>query len=186
MIGTKEITNRSPSRRGRPEGPGEGPNRSTAPRRLNVSAVQMGIITAILAVTAGALFEVRPPEAYGVCMACHARDLVNWILNLIAHTHLEVAPASFVFPVLTPVGVLIGALIAVRHSGEFRWQTPENPFKAFLYGVLVMNCALIAGGCSIRLLLRSSAGEMLGLIGAAGMIVGIVAGTYWLRWRATR
>jgi hypothetical protein len=146
----------------------------------------MGIVAGILAVAAGAFFDVRPPEAYGVCMACHLRDLVDWTLNLIARTHLEVAPASAVFPVLTPAGVLIGALLAARNSGEFRWQTPESSLKAFLYGVLVMNFALLAGGCSIRLLLRTAAGEGLGLIGFVGMIAGIIFGTFWLRWRATR
>ncbi len=194
MIGTKEIKIPSPSgrggearaRKGEASQNGEGLNLGTPRRSLRVTAVPMGIITGILAVAAGALFEVRPPEAYGVCMACHARDLVDWSLNLIAGTHLEVAPASLIFPLLTPIGVLIGALVAARNSGEFRWQTPESPLKAFLYGVLVMNFALVAGGCSIRLLLRAAAGEALGVIGFAGMIVGIIFGTCWLRWRATR
>ncbi len=156
------------------------------PRAIRVTAVPMGIIAALLAVAAGAVFEVRPPEAYGVCMACHARDLVNWTLNALARSHLEVAPASRVFPVLTPIGVLVGALLAAKTSGEFRWRTPESFWKAFLYGVLVMNFALLAGGCSFRLLLRTSSGEPLGFIGFAGMIVGVVLGTFWLRWRATR
>jgi len=146
----------------------------------------MGIAAAILAVAAGAFFDVRPPEAYGVCMACHARDLVNWTLNVFAHMHLEVAPASLVFPVLTPIGVLLGALLAAKRNGEFRWQTPESSWKAFIHGILVMNFALLAGGCSFRLLLRTSAGEALGLIGFGGMIAGVVLGTFWLRWRATR
>jgi hypothetical protein len=49
-----------------------------------------------------------------------------------------------------------------------------------------MNFALLAGGCAIRLLLRTSAGEALGVIGFAGMVAGVIAGTFWLRWRATR
>ena len=155
-------------------------------RAVPVTAVQMGIVTGVLAVTAGAFFGVRPPEAYGVCMACHGRDLVNWTINLLAHTHLEVAQASLVYPVLTTVGVLIGAVLGASTSGEFRWQNPENPLKAFIYGVLVMNCALLAGGCSIRLLLRASSGEALGLIGFGGMAIGVAVGTSWLRWRASR
>lgn len=153
---------------------------------LRMTAVPMGIVAGILAVIAGAFFEVRPPDAYGICMACHARDLVNWTLNLLARTHLEVAPASLVFPVLTPIGVLLGALLGARTSGEFRWQKPESSLKAFFHGVLVMNFALLVGGCSIRLLLRTAAGEALGLIGFGGMIAGVILGTFWLRWRATR
>jgi hypothetical protein len=146
----------------------------------------MGTVAGVLAVAAGAFFEVRPPEAYGICMACHGRDLVNWTINLIAHTHLTVAPASAVFPLLTTIGVLLGAVFGSATSGEFRWHCPESSLKTFVYGVLVMNFALLAGGCSIRLLLRTAAGEALGLIGFGGMVAGVILGTLWLRWRATR
>lgn len=153
---------------------------------MRVTAVHMGIVGGVLAVVAGAFFEVRPPEAYGVCIACHARDLVNWTANLFAHTRLAVAPASFVFPVLTVLGVLMGAVFGARTSGEFRWSNPDNPLKTFLYGLLVMNFALLAGGCSIRLLLRTAAGEALGILGFAGLVAGVILGTFSLRWWATR
>lgn len=153
---------------------------------IRVTAVQMGIVSGVLAVAAGAFFEVRPPEAYGVCMACHGRDLVDWTINAVAGTHLTVAQASLVFPALTTIGVFLGALLAARASGEFRWWSPESPLKAFGHGALVMNFALLAGGCSIRLLLRTAAGDGLGMLGFGGMVVGVVLGTYWLRWRATR
>ena len=153
---------------------------------VRVTAVQMGVGGGLLAVIAGAFFEVRPPEAYGICMACHGRDLLNWTINILAHTHLTVAPASAIFPVLTTLGVLAGALVGATTSREFRWYSPESSLKSFVYGLLVMNFALLAGGCSIRLLLRSAAGELAGLIGFAGMVTGAVLGTFWLRWRATR
>lgn len=146
----------------------------------------MGIVAGVLAVAAGAFFEVRPPEAYGVCLACHARDLLNWTVNALAGTSLAVAPASLVFPVLTNIGVLLGALLGATSSDEFRWRRLESPLKMFGYGILVMNFALVAGGCSIRLLLRAAAGEVLGMAGFAGMVAGAVLGTLWLRWRATR
>lgn len=155
-------------------------------RAVRVTAVHTGIVAGILAVVAGTFFEVRPPEAYGVCMACHGRDLLNWTINAVAHTNLTVAPASVVVPVVTPIGVLLGALLAATTSGEFRWRTPESPLKAFVYGVLVMNLALLAGGCSIRLLLRASAGELLGVMGFGGMVAGVILGTRCLRWWASR
>lgn len=151
-----------------------------------VTAVQMGIVAGILAVAGGAFFDVRPPEAYGICMACHGRDLVNWVINDLADTRLTIAPASQVFPVLTTIGVLLGALLGATTSGEFRLWTPESAVKNFAYGVLVMNFALLAGGCSIRLLLRASSGEWLGLLAFCGMAGGVVLGTFWLRWQATR
>ena len=146
----------------------------------------MGIVAGVLAVAAGAFFDVRPPEAYGVCMACHGRDLVNWTINAAAGTRLPVAEASLVFPVLTTVGVLLGALAAAWTSGEFRSWTPDHPVKTFVYGAMVMNFALIAGGCSIRLLLRTAAADAVGAVGFIGMAAGVVGATVWLRWRASR
>jgi hypothetical protein len=158
----------------------------TRAKTTRVTAVPMGIVGGLLAVIAGAFFEVRPPEAYGVCMACHARDLMNWTVNTFARTHLTVAPASLVFPVLTPIGVLLGAVLAAKINGEFRWRNADSSLRAFVYGILVMNFALVAGGCSIRLLLRSAAGESLGMFGFGGLIAGVVLGTLSLRWWATR
>jgi hypothetical protein len=161
-------------------------NTSRRTRAIRVTALQLGIVAGVLAVVAGTFFDVRPPEAYGICMACHARDLLNWTINRTAGTHLTIAPASLEFPVLTTVGVLLGALLGSTTRKEFRWSSPDNSLKTFLYGALVMNSALVAGGCSIRLLLRSAAGEVLGLLGFVGMVAGVILGTFWLRWRASR
>jgi hypothetical protein len=45
---------------------------------------------------------------------------------------------------------------------------------------------LLAAACSIRLLLRTAAGDVLGLIGFLAMGVGVVLATMWLRQRALR
>jgi hypothetical protein len=159
---------------------------SERPRAIRVTAVQTGVVAGLLAVMAGTLFDVRPPEVYGLCMACHARDLINWTINDLAGTHLTVAPASLVYPVLTTIGVLVGAVLGARSSGEFRWSAPESSWRTCVYGVLVMNFALLAGGCAIRLLLRTAAGEVLGMTGFGGLVAGVTSGTLWLQWRATR
>lgn len=153
---------------------------------VQVSALTMGVVAGLLAVIVGAFFEVRPPEAYGICMACHARDLLNWGTNRLLNTNLIVAEASTVFPVLTVVGVLIGAFVGAVTSGEFRWRTLDNPFKTFLHGLLVMNFALLAAGCSIRLALRAAAGELLGVVGFGTFIGGVVLATLWLKREALR
>ena len=153
---------------------------------VRITAAQMGVVAGLLAVVAGAVFDVRPPEAYGLCMACHARDLVNWTINDLTGTHLTVAPASLVFPVLTTIGVFLGALVGATSSGEFRWRSPESSVRTLVYGALVMNFALLAGGCAIRLLLRTSSGETAGIVGFVGMLAGVTSGTFWIRWRATR
>jgi len=157
-----------------------------ARRGVRVTGLQAGVVMAIAAVAAGAFFMVRPPEAYGICMSCHGRDLVNWLTNNLLGTELTVARVSLLFPLLTTAGVVIGAAVTAVVSGEFRWRMPDKPLKSFLLGVLVMNLALLAAGCSIRLLLRASAGDPLGLAGFGAMVVGVILATLWLRWRALR
>lgn len=153
---------------------------------LRVTGVQAGIVLALVGVGLGAFFEVRPPDAYGVCMACHGRDLANSVVNSVLGTRLTVAPASLVFPVLTVIGVLIGAFTAAVVSGEFRWRKPSRPARSFIYGVVVMNAALLAAACSIRLLLRTAAGDIVGLVGFLAMAAGVVLATVWLRRQALR
>lgn len=156
------------------------------PRGLRITGLQAGVVMAIAAVFAGTLFEVRPPEAYGVCMACHGRDLTNWVVNELFGTSLTIAPVALVFPLLTTVGVVIGGWLGAVTSGEYRFRKPRKPGKNFLYGMLVMNFGLVAAGCSTRLALRTSAGDVLGAIGFGGMIVGVVLATLWMRRRALR
>lgn len=141
---------------------------------------------ALAAVAAGSFFEVRPPDAYGICMSCHGRDLVNWVTNEGFGTDLTVSQVSLVFPLLTTVGVLIGAMVAAITSHEFRWRLPRKPLMSFVVGVLVMNAALVAAGCSTRLALRTSAGDLLGLAGFGAMVVGVILATFWLRSRALK
>jgi CDP-diglyceride synthetase len=155
-------------------------------RRIRITGLQAGIVLALVGVGLGAFFEVRPPDAYGVCMACHGRDLANSVVNSLFGSRLTVAPASLVFPLLTVVGVVIGAFVAAVVSSEFRWRKPSQPMRSFIYGVVVMNAALLAAACSIRLLLRTSAGDVLGLIGFMAMAAGVVLATVWLRRQALR
>ncbi|MGI9648977.1 MAG: YeeE/YedE thiosulfate transporter family protein [Acidimicrobiia bacterium] len=155
-------------------------------RAVRINGWQAGTVMALAAVAAGSFFEVRPPDAYGICMSCHGRDLVNWVTNEAFTTDLTVSQVSLVFPLLTTIGVLIGALVAAITSGEFRWRMPRKPLRSFVVGVLVMNAALVAAGCSTRLALRTSAGDLLGLAGFGAMVAGVILATYWLRWRALR
>lgn len=153
---------------------------------LAVSPMTMSVVTVLLAVVAGTFFAVRPPEVYGVCMACHARDLLHWSVNHLLQTHLTVAEASRVFPLLTVVGVLIGAWVGAVSSGEFHWHLSDKPWRSFWSGLLVMNLALLAAGCSIRLALRAASGELLGVAGFGAFVVGVIAATFWLKREALR
>jgi len=168
------------------DGPGPAVQADRKRPGLRVSGIEAGVVMALVAVAAGEFFEVRPPDAYGICMACHGRDLFDWLVNHWSSARWTVSQASLVFPLLTTVGVLIGGFGAAVISGEFRWHRARKPLKSFAYGVLVMNSALLAAGCATRLLLRTAAGDLLGLSGFAAMVVGVVLATYWLRWKALR
>jgi len=153
---------------------------------IRITGLQAGVVMALAAVIAGSFFEVRPPEAYGICMSCHGRDLANWVTNGMFSTDLTVARASVVFPLLTTVGVILGSVLAAIMSGEFRWQKPARPIRSFSLGLIVMNLALLAGGCATRLTLAASAGDLSALVAFGAMAVGIVLATLLLRRRALR
>ncbi len=163
---------------------GRGPASRRGP--IGITPVTLGVVAGLLAVALEAFFTVRPPSAYGICIACHGRDLVNWTANLLAGTSLTVARVSLVFPLLTVVGVAGGAALAALRHGEFRWHWPDHPLRTFVWGFLVMNFALLAAGCSIRLVLRAAHGEALGLLGFVAMAAGIGVTTALMKWRAVR
>lgn len=151
-----------------------------------ITPVTFGVTVGLLAVALEAFFTVSSPSSYGVCIACHGRDLVNWITNHLTGMSLSVAEVSLAFPLLTVVGVLIGSTLAAARHGEFRWHWPDNPLRTFVWGFLAMNSALLAAGCSIRLILRLAHGESLGLLALIGMIAGIGVTTIMMKWRALR
>ncbi len=153
---------------------------------LKTTAVTLGIVLGLGAVALEVFFTVGPPKAYGVCIACHGRDLVNSVVNTLAGTSLTVAEPSLVFPLLTVAGVVIGASAAALIHGEFRWHRPDISLRTFLWGFLVMNFALLAAGCFIRMILRTANGEVLGMLALAVMATGIVITTILMKKRALR
>ncbi len=154
--------------------------------KVKTTAVTMGIALGLVAVALEVFFTVNPPEAYGVCIACHGRDLVNSIVNAISGTSLAVAEVSLAFPLLTVAGVVIGASAASLIHGEFRWHRPDISLRTFLWGFLVMNFALLAAGCFIRIILRAANGEVLGVLALLIMTAGIVGTTLLMKKRALR
>lgn len=150
-------------------------------KRWRPTAVTYGVVAGLMAVSVQVLLNVQPPPAYGICMACHTRDLVNWFANHLAGIRWEIAPVSTTLPLLTTVGVLIGATVAARRNREFRWLSLGRRGRSLICGILVINGAIVAVGCPTRLLLLSAYGEVLGLVGVAGVIGGIILGTLLLK-----
>ena len=151
-------------------------------RIKTITPMGVGLFVGILATTAQALFGVSPPPAYGICIACHTRDLVNWTVNNLFKTQLGLAPISKVLPLMTPLGILIGALVSAVQGREFKIRTTINPIFEFILGMLIMIFALTLGACPMRTVLRVAYGDLTAFIGFLSIASGVVVGSIFLRW----
>ncbi len=154
--------------------------------KINVSPFAAGIVLGFGAALVQAYFKVIPPAAYGVCMVCHPKDLVNWIADHLFNLDWGYSVASTNWPILTVVGVVLGALVAAYQHGELRLRPARQPMFNFVNGFLMMNFGLILGSCPIRIVLLSAYGNLIGIAGWACVVIGVVLGTMALRWNARR
>jgi len=154
--------------------------------RLKNSALFAGIVLGVGAAIAQSYFHLIPPAAFGVCMVCHPKELVNWLADHLLNTHWRYTIASAKAPILTVVGVVAGALVAAHQHGEFRFQRARRPVLYFVAGFLMVNFGLILGSCPIRVVLLSAYGSPMGTIGLACVIAGVGLGIWALRRRADR
>lgn len=148
---------------------------------MRITPGMTGAVIGALAVAAQWLFDTSNPQAYGVCIACHARDMLGWIFNNLAYLNIAVTSASIFTPLLTVFGILLGAHAAARRHTEFSRQESGGEARMFLLGFLVMLSALLLAACPIRLLLRVAYGEPLGVFAGAWMVIGIISGVEILR-----
>jgi hypothetical protein len=155
-------------------------------RQVKVSPLQAGVVLGVGAALVQAYFKVAPPVAYGVCMVCHPKDLVNWIADTAFGAQWPYSVASSTLPVLTVVGVVLGAITAAYQHGELRLRAARQPLFYFANGFLMMNFGLALGSCPIRIVLLSAYGNLIGAAGWLAVFVGVVLGTYALRWTARR
>lgn len=154
--------------------------------RLADSVFFAGLVLGIGAALVQAYFRLVPPMAYGVCMVCHPKELVNWVADHLLNTHWGYSLASVNAPILTVVGVLAGALIASVRHGEFHLRPARQPALYFVFGFLMINFGLILGSCPIRIVLLSAYGSVMGLIGWGLVIAGVGVGVVALRWVTNR
>jgi len=119
-------------------------------------------------------------------MVCHPKDLVNWIADHLLGTAWGNVTVSTTVPVLTVVGIVLGAFVAARQHGEFRLEPAREPIFHFITGFMVINFGLILGSCPIRIIIVSSYGSLIAILGYACLIVGVFLGSLTLRWIARR
>jgi hypothetical protein len=150
-------------------------------KRNLITPLTVGLAIGFLATLAQAFFQVYPPAAYGICTVCHARDLINWVTNKIFNTNLGVAGVSMDIPVLTVLGIFIGASAGAVKRKEFRIRKTANPLFEFVLGIAVMVSALTLGGCTIRIPLRVAYGDATALIGLISKAGGVILGSIYLK-----
>jgi hypothetical protein len=160
--------------------------RNLSLRKVNVSPLAAGTVLGFGAALVQAFFKVIPPTAYGICMVCHPKDLVNWLADHLFNLNWGYTVASTSWPILTVVGVVLGALVAAYQHGELRLKAPRQRLFFFINGFLMMNFGLILGSCPIRIILLSAYGSLLGVVGWISVVVGVLACIWALRWNARR
>ena len=133
-----------------------------------------GIVTGAAAV---ALTALGNPPNMGFCIACFERDIAG-ALNF--HT---VGVVQYFRPEI--VGLVLGAMLMAMFKKEWKPQGGSSPFTRFLLGMLVMIGALVFLGCPLRMVIRIGGGDLNALVGLLGFIVGIVIGTFPLRFGFT-
>jgi hypothetical protein len=155
-------------------------------RQVKVSPLQAGLVLGFGSALVQAYFKVIPPVAYGVCMVCHPKDLFNWVSDHLLHLNWGYSLASTNWPLLTVVGVVLGASVAAYQHGELHLRSARQPLFYFINGFLMINFGLILGACPIRVVLLSAYGNWLGIIAWVCVVIGVLAGIWVLRRVAAR
>ena len=154
--------------------------------KIKTSALVFGIIAAACAVLAQVYGLVRPPQAYGVCIVCHARDMINTIFSQFSWYGAPVSTAALKGLMLTTVGILLGAFTVSLINGEFKIRFVENKFFAPVCGFIVMCAGLVLSACPMRLLLRTAYGDIGALGSVCTLVLGIFCATKLLQRRSRR
>jgi len=145
-----------------------------------------GIIAAALAVFAQAKFSLHPPQAYGICLVCHARDLINFLLNDIAGYDGLISTVGKRGPMLTTLMLFVGAFLAAIINKEFRLKKQGSVIGSFFCGLIVMVCGLYISACPMRMLLRSAYGDIEAMLFIPFLVAGIFIATFILKRRAKK
>ncbi|MEM7125106.1 MAG: YeeE/YedE thiosulfate transporter family protein [Chloroflexota bacterium] len=164
---------------------------STTVKRLigwRIEPLTAGLMLGVLAVLAGQFSRFSALEHYGFCTTCHGHDLVVGLAQWFSLIDLSALTAPVIWPVFTTIGVVVGAWLSARMNSELPRVRPvidwPNLSGRFLQGFLAMSFALLAMGCPIRMTVRAADLSPQGIIGLAGVAIGVSIGVLCLRIRA--
>jgi hypothetical protein len=153
-------------------------------RKLYIKPWLFGVLAGLIIVLFEAFLNFYPPSAYAFCLTCHARDLLNTIINGLFGTNLEVTFIANRALIITSPAVIAGAFSASLIFREFRRVKAERPVLSFIYGFIVMSVATLIFGCPTRIAVRVGYGDLYGILALVGIFAGIWAGTLIIRSRA--
>ncbi|MHC4471743.1 MAG: YedE family putative selenium transporter [Planctomycetota bacterium] len=126
-----------------------------------------------IGVLAALLVRWGNPANMGFCVACFVRDIAGAV-----GLH-RAAPGQYLRPEI--VGFLLGSLLAALAFREFRPRTGSAPVVRFVLGMLAMIGVLVFLGCTWRVFLRLSGGDLNALLGIAGLVVGVGIGVFFVK-----
>ncbi|HHV41986.1 MAG TPA: YedE-related selenium metabolism membrane protein [Clostridiaceae bacterium] len=123
----------------------------------------------------GAIFLMLQgnPKNMGLCIACFVRDIAGGL-----HLH-SAQVVQYIRPEI--IGLILGSFILSLISKEFKTRGGSSPLTRLTIGFLVMVGALVFLGCPMRMVLRMSAGDLNAWIGFIGFVLGVFAGTLFLK-----
>ena len=139
--------------------------------KRNWLVILTGLIVGAAAVILTALGN---PKNMGFCIACFERDIAG------ALKFHSAGVVQYFRPEI--VGLVLGACIMSLIRKEWKPQGGSSPFTRFVLGMLVMIGALVFLGCPLRMVIRIGGGDVNALVGLLGFVVGIVIGTFPLRF----
>jgi uncharacterized protein len=138
--------------------------------RDRILIIAAGAVVGLLAVV---LVLQGNPANMGFCIACFLRDISG---GLGLH---RAGAVQYLRPEI--MGLVIGAFITALIAKEFKAGGGSSPVLRFILGALMMSGALIFLGCPLRMILRLAGGDWNALVALPGYVLGIWAGTLFLK-----
>ncbi|GAB4289567.1 MAG: YedE family putative selenium transporter [Coriobacteriia bacterium] len=144
-------------------------------RVLGPSAWMLGATGLLIGVVAAILVSQGNPGNMGLCLACFLRDIASFFAGEAAN----MAGTAYLRPEI--VGLMLGATVASLGFREFRARGGSGALYRFALGFVFMVSALIFLGCPVRAWLRLGGGDLNAAVGVAGLITGVLIGTWFLK-----
>lgn len=127
----------------------------------------------VIGVLASLLSYFGNPLNMGLCVACFTRDIAG-ALGL----H-RASVVQYIRPEL--IGLILGSFAAAVIFKEYKARSGSSSIIRFCLGFSAMTGALVFLGCTWRALLRFAGGDINGLFGIIGIVIGVCIGIFFLR-----